>query len=50
MNSDGVACTALKVGESGLSSCRVTELQEGLFTSLGTIDHSSAVEAPRSRA
>ena len=33
-HSDGVACVALEVSESGLSCCWVTELQEGLTTSL----------------
>ena len=48
MNSDGVACTTLEGSESGLSSCRVTELQEGLTTSLRTVDHTGGVEAVRS--
>ena len=48
MNSDGVACTTLKVSESGLSCCLVTELQEGLITSLRVIDQTGGVEAVRS--
>ena len=48
MNSDGVACTTLEGSESGFSSCRVTELQEGLTTSLRTVDHTGGVEAVRS--
>ena len=48
MNSDGVACTTLEVSEGGLSCCCVTELQEGLITSLRAVDHTGGVEAVRS--
>ena len=44
-HSDGVVCVALEVSESGLSYCRVTELQEGLTTSLRMVGHSGGVEA-----
>ena len=50
MNTDGVACTALEVSESGLGCCCVTELQGGLATSLRAIGHSGGVEAVRSGA
>ena len=43
--SDGVACIVLEVSESSLSCCRVTELQEGLTTSLRMVGHSGGVEA-----
>ena len=44
-HSDMVACDALEVSESGLSSCWVTELQKGLTTSLRMVGHSGGVEA-----
>ena len=44
-HSDGVVSVALEVSESGLIYCWVTELQEGLTTSLRTIGHSGGVEA-----
>ena len=50
MNTDGVACTAMEVSESGLGCCWVTELQEGLTTSLRTVGHSGGVETVRSGA
>ena len=48
MNTDGVVYVALEVIESGLSCCWVTELLEGLTTSLRTVGHSGSVEAVRS--
>ena len=44
-HSDGVACVALEVSESGLSCCWVTELQGGLTTSFRMEGHSGGVEA-----
>ena len=44
-HSDSVVCVALEASESGLSRCWVTELQEGLPTSLRTVGHSGGVEA-----
>ena len=45
MKTDGVACVTLEVIESGFSCCWVTELQEGLTTSLRTVGNSGGVEA-----
>ena len=47
-HSDGVACAALEVVESGLSCCWVTERQWELPTSLRTVGHSGGAEAVRS--
>ena len=44
-HSDGVVSVAMEVSESGLSCCWVTELQEGLTTSLRMVGHSGRVEA-----
>ena len=44
-HSDGVVRVALEASESGLSCCRVTELQGGLITSFRTVGHTSGVEA-----
>ena len=44
-HSDGVAPVGLEASEGGLSCCRVTELQEGLTTSLRTVGHTGGVEA-----
>ena len=44
-HSDGVVRVTLEASESGLSCCWVTELQEGLTTSLRTIGHTGGVEA-----
>ena len=44
-NSDGVVCVTLEVSEGGVSCCWVTELQEGLTTSLRMVSHMGGVEA-----
>ena len=44
-HSNGVACVTLEVSEGGSSCCWVTELQEGLCTSLRTVGDSGGVEA-----
>ena len=43
-HSDGVVSVALEVSESGLSCCWVTELQEGLTTSLRMVGDMGGVE------
>ena len=44
-HSNGIVSVALKVSESSLSCCWVTELQGGLTTSLRMVGHSGGVEA-----
>ena len=41
----GVVCVALKVSESGLSCCWVTELQGGPITSFRMVGHMGGIEA-----
>ena len=44
-HSDGIVSIALEVSEGGPSRCWVTELQEGLTTSLRMVGHSGGIEA-----
>ena len=44
-HSDGVVCVVPEASEGSLSCCWVTELQEGLTTSLRTVGHSGGAEA-----